>query len=103
MSETVRVAIARYLEEVDEHVVRPRYEKTARVLSIFLEWLSEQNIADFSKLSEEHGCVFMERLIARFGEGSRDIAEAETVMKRFAKWVKRKEQAPALYAWFYKQ
>ena len=101
LSETVQNAIVRYLEEVDEHVVRPRYDKMSKVLSMFLESLKQQQVSDLDALGVEHVCVFMETLIARLGEYSGDLSEARTVMKTFARWLRKRGLSPVLYEWFY--
>lgn len=93
MSITVQEAIQRFLEEEDEVVTRLRFERIAKALSAFLEYLSGAGVTEIPSLKCEH---LEEYLLVAFPAGevtATDASDTWHSIQRFVKWLSRKHHS----------
>ena len=88
---TVQEAARGFLEDVDESVVRPKFDRIAKALGVFLSYLDESSVTQVSSLRIEHveeflfvGFPFDEMTQAEIG----DIWYS---VRRFLKWLEQRE------------
>jgi len=88
---TIQEALRQFLEEEDEAVARPRFERIAAALSRFVGHQSEHGVPDVSSLTLDQVEEFLETAAPGGQPTPRDTSDTWYSVKRFLKWLKRKK------------
>ena len=90
-SPTIQGAARRFLEDVDESVVRPKFDRIAKALGVFLDYLDESSVTQVSSLRIRHVEEF---LFVGFPFDEMSPAEISDIwysVKRFLKWLEKRD------------
>jgi len=100
LSITIREAAAAFLQELDEGVVRPKYERIAKVLERLVAYLTGNGVEEARFLGFDHIERFLQTSSSD-GELTRlDVSDVWHSVKRFLKWLRRKKYSVEVYQEF---
>jgi hypothetical protein len=87
LSISIREACRRFLDDLDETVPQPAFERYAKALDAFTTYLDDVGVVEIDRLSMEHVGEF---LLAGYPVEEASVTEVGdlwTALKRFVKWL----------------
>ena len=100
MSITIREAAGAFLQELDEAVVRPKYERIAEVLERLVAHLSANGVEEPRLLAIDHIEGFLQTASSDDELTGLEVSDVWHSVKRFLKWLKRKKYSVEVYQEF---
>ena len=91
MSMTIQEAAGGFFEDLDEQVVRPRFERIAKALARFLEYLEKEGVKEVEAVGIEHVEDFLYDVFPHAEASSRDVSDTWHSLKRFVKWLHQRK------------
>ena len=88
---TIHEAARGFLEDVDESVVRPKFDRIAEALAVFLSYLDENSVTQVSSLQIEHVEEFLFVGFAFDEMSQAEIGDIWHSVKRFLKWLEQRK------------
>jgi len=100
LSITIREAAAAFLQELDEAVVRPKYERIAKALERLVAYLTDNGIVEVGLLEIDDVERFLQTASSDNELTRADVSDVWHSVRRFLKWLKRKKYAVEVYREF---